>query len=166
MEHTMNKLLAIITFLISSTVSSAALAMQEPTKTETITYSEPFKTTNNFKICAFANGTKIGSVKYREEDNKDWYFEKLTVNKEHRKTENKVGFNLFSKMIEQIRKHNPNRIHWYAVNNEKYEGPALAIVVNIYHRMIAELELTNISSIEQFRTSAFMALNFNKGVIQ
>jgi hypothetical protein len=140
--------------------------MQPPIADKTITFGQPYRTTNHFKICAFANGSKVGSVKYREEDNNDWYFAKLTVNKEHRKTENKVGFNLFSKMIEHIRTHNPNRIHWYAVSNEKYESPALDIVVDIYHRMIAKLKLTNITSIEQYRTSAFMALNFNKGVTQ
>lgn len=159
----MNKFLALITFLIVSTISSTVLAMQEPTKTETITYSKPFKTAHHFKICAFANGSKIGSVKYRKEENGYWYFSKLSVDMAYRKTKNKVGFNLFSKCLADIQTKKPTRIHWF-VTRIKDDSPDLNVLTAIYKQMVINLKLEKNLIIEPYDTMTFMALHFNNGV--
>ncbi len=159
----MNKFLTLLTFLIASSVSLTALAMQEPTTTESMTYSKPFKTKNHLKICAFANGSKIGSVKYRKEENGYWYVSKLSVDMAYRKTKNKVGFNLFSKCLADIQTKKPKRIHWF-VTRIKDDSPDLKVLTAIYKQMVINLRLEKNLIIEPYDTMTFMALNFNNGV--
>lgn len=157
----MNKRLALVTFLILSTLSSSVWSMQEPIKTETITYSHPFKTSKHLKICAFANGIKIGSVKYKKENKGYWYLSKLSVDIAYRKTKNNIGFNLFSKCIANILSKKPTKMHWF-VTRIKDDSPCLQALISIYKKMVGKLNLSEGLKVELYDTCAFMELTFDK----
>lgn len=157
----MNKFLVLIAFLITCTVSCPVLAMQEPTSTETITYSNPFFTNNHIKICALANGIKVGSVKYKKEEQGYWYLAKLSVEPNYRnKPTLKIGFQLFSKCIAHISSKNPHRVHWF-VTCIKDDSPNLQTLIAIYQKMVAHLNFSKNLTLEKYDTSAFMAITFN-----
>lgn len=155
----MKRILALLTvFFIGA--PAGLMSMETPTKSP-ITYSNPFRTTNHFKICAYHNGIKIGSVKYRKEENKYWYLAKLTVDKKHRKTDNKVGYNLFSKCLTHIQTQKPTRVHWF-VTCIKDDSPSLATLTAIYKRMVVKLKIDKHLIVEPYETMTFMALHFTK----
>ena len=156
----MKKILTFISLLFLG-LTSQTIAMQEPTTaTGQITYGKLHRTTNHLKICALFNGTKIGSIKFKEEEAHDWYLAKLSVDKGYRKTNNKVGFTLFSKCLAHINSKNPRRIHWF-VTCIKDDSPNIKTLIAIYQRMISKLKLDKKLTIEEYDTTAFMALGFN-----
>lgn len=161
----MKRIVTLIALLFTGLVSNA-VAMQKPAndKDQTITYSRLQRTANHLKICAFANGVKIGSIKFKQEENKHWYLAKLSVDKEFRKSDTsnkKIGFTLFSKCLAHICSKNPLRIHWF-VTRIKDDSPSIATLVEIYKRMIGKLNLDKKLVTEDYETFTFMALEFNK----
>lgn len=166
MEIIMVKKLLLLSIIFGFIAPTMLVSMEQPKTADTqgVTFKRPKMAKNKYKICAYINDEKVGSIKYQEDENKYWYISKLSVEPKYRKSNTsnkKIGFQLFAQCLKHICNTKPIKVHWL-VTRIKNDSQDLSILTDIYTRMVHHLELGKYLTIEPYEMCSYMELQFNQ----